>query len=207
MYCSPPGFSLHGIARQEYWREVPFPTPGDLPDPGIKPEALAPPVSAGRFFTIVPPGKSKANILGLRLCWVNSREVALEEKRKQRREEGRANGKKKRGIYEASPRFSLFLYHTHTRTHTQLISNCGKLKFWSPFFTLYLCIQSLCFTALQFSLMANYVFRHIDYMLECAFSSRGHINRHGARRHTHAMGSSCVLSLFSHMSDSSGPKG
>ena len=108
---------------------MPFPTPGDLPDPGIKPEALAPPVSAGRFFTIVPPGKSKANILGLRLCWVNSREVALKEKRKQRREEGRANGKKKtkNRIYEAPPRFSLSLSlshthshtHTHTHTHTQ----------------------------------------------------------------------------------------
>lgn len=102
---------------------------------------------------------------------------------------------------------SFSITHTHAHTHRELISNCGKLKFWSPFFTLYLCIQSLCFTALQFSLMANYVFHHIDYMLECAFSSRGHINRHGARRHTHAMGCSCVLSLFSHMSDSSGPKG
>ena len=26
-----------GFSRQEYWRGVPFPPPGDLPDPGIKP--------------------------------------------------------------------------------------------------------------------------------------------------------------------------
>ena len=26
-----------GFSRQEYWRELPFPSPGDLPDPGIKP--------------------------------------------------------------------------------------------------------------------------------------------------------------------------
>ena len=26
-----------GFSRQEYWSEVPFPSPGDLPDPGIKP--------------------------------------------------------------------------------------------------------------------------------------------------------------------------
>ena len=26
-----------GFSRQEYWSEVPFPFPGDLPDPGIKP--------------------------------------------------------------------------------------------------------------------------------------------------------------------------
>ena len=26
-----------GFSKQEYWSEFPFPTPGDLPDPGIKP--------------------------------------------------------------------------------------------------------------------------------------------------------------------------
>ena len=34
--------------RQEYWSGLPFPTPGDLPDPGIKPVS---PALAGRFFT------------------------------------------------------------------------------------------------------------------------------------------------------------
>ena len=34
--CSPPGFSVHGIHRQEYWSGLPFPTPG-LPDPRITP--------------------------------------------------------------------------------------------------------------------------------------------------------------------------
>ena len=28
-----------GFSRQEYWRGLPFPSPGDLPDPGIKPRA------------------------------------------------------------------------------------------------------------------------------------------------------------------------
>ena len=37
------------VSRQEYWSRLPFPTPGDLPDPGIEPESLASP--AGRFFT------------------------------------------------------------------------------------------------------------------------------------------------------------
>ena len=37
--------------RQEYWSELPFPTPGDLPDPGIKPTSPVSPVLAGRFFT------------------------------------------------------------------------------------------------------------------------------------------------------------
>ena len=28
-----------GFSRQEYWSGLPFPSPGDLPDPGIKPES------------------------------------------------------------------------------------------------------------------------------------------------------------------------
>ena len=42
---------------QEYWSGLPFPPPGDLPDPGIKPASLVSPALAGRPFTIVPPGK------------------------------------------------------------------------------------------------------------------------------------------------------
>ena len=34
---SPPGSSVMGFPRQEYWSGVPFPTPGDLPDPRTKP--------------------------------------------------------------------------------------------------------------------------------------------------------------------------
>ena len=33
--CNPPGSSVHGIFQQEYWSGLPFPSPGDLPDPGI----------------------------------------------------------------------------------------------------------------------------------------------------------------------------
>ena len=53
MDCSPPGFSVHGILWQEYQSELPFPSPGDLPDPGIEPKS---PALAGGFFT-EPPGK------------------------------------------------------------------------------------------------------------------------------------------------------
>ena len=37
-----------GFPRQEYWNGLPFPSPGDPPDPGIDP---ASPALAGRFFT------------------------------------------------------------------------------------------------------------------------------------------------------------
>ena len=43
-----------GFPRQEYWSGLPFPPPGDLPDPGIEPVS---PALAGRFFTPEPPEK------------------------------------------------------------------------------------------------------------------------------------------------------
>ena len=36
---------------QAYWSGLPFPSPGDLPDPGIQPVPLACPALVGRFFT------------------------------------------------------------------------------------------------------------------------------------------------------------
>ena len=45
-----------GFFRQEYWSGLPFPSPGDLLDAGIKPASLASPVVAGGFFTSEPPG-------------------------------------------------------------------------------------------------------------------------------------------------------
>ena len=52
--CSLPGSSVMGFPRQEYWSELPFPSPRDLANPGIKPVWLA---LADRFFITVAPGK------------------------------------------------------------------------------------------------------------------------------------------------------
>ena len=49
----PDGLSM-GLPRQEYWSGIPFPSPGDLPDTGIK---LAAPALAGRFSPTEPPGR------------------------------------------------------------------------------------------------------------------------------------------------------
>ena len=43
-----------GFSRQEYWSRLPFPSPEDLPNPGIEPLSSA---LAGGFFTTEPPGK------------------------------------------------------------------------------------------------------------------------------------------------------
>ena len=47
-----------GFSRKEYWSWLPFPPPGDLPDPGIEPTFCASPALAGGFFTTELPGKS-----------------------------------------------------------------------------------------------------------------------------------------------------
>ena len=52
--CSLPGSSIHGTSRQEYWSELPFPSPGNLPNPGIEPRS---PALQADFFTDEPPGK------------------------------------------------------------------------------------------------------------------------------------------------------
>ena len=43
-----------GSSRQEYWSGLPFPSPGDLPDPGIKPGS---PTFQADSLTSEPPGK------------------------------------------------------------------------------------------------------------------------------------------------------
>ena len=39
--CSPPGSSVHGILQARILEGLPFPSPGDLPDPEIKPGSPA----------------------------------------------------------------------------------------------------------------------------------------------------------------------
>ena len=43
------------FSRQEYWSGLPFLSPGDLPDPGFRPEPLVSPALVYGFFTTVPP--------------------------------------------------------------------------------------------------------------------------------------------------------
>ena len=43
-----------GFSMQEYWSRLPFPSPGDLPDPGMEPR---PPALQAEALTSKPPGK------------------------------------------------------------------------------------------------------------------------------------------------------
>ena len=46
-----------GFSQHEYWRGLPFPPPGDIPNPWIKLTSPASPALAGRLFTTEPPRK------------------------------------------------------------------------------------------------------------------------------------------------------
>ena len=51
MDCGPPGSSVLGILQQENWSGLPFPFPGDLPDPWTEPTSLRSPALAGGLLT------------------------------------------------------------------------------------------------------------------------------------------------------------
>ena len=61
------------FSRQEYWDGLPFPSPGDLPDPGIEPGS---PALQADSLASEPPGKThitgKILILLLLLTWIIS---------------------------------------------------------------------------------------------------------------------------------------
>ena len=54
--CSSPGSSVHGIFQAKYCSGLPFPTPGDLPDSGIKTMSPVPSALVGGLFTTEAPG-------------------------------------------------------------------------------------------------------------------------------------------------------
>ena len=58
-YQAPPSM---GFSWPEYWSGLPFPSPGDLPDPGIEPGSPA--FQAGSL-TSEPPGKAHRNVVNL----------------------------------------------------------------------------------------------------------------------------------------------
>ena len=62
MDCSLAVSSICGIFQaREYWSGLPFPSPGDLPDPGIKPRS---PTLQAESFPAEQPGKPKNTGVG-----------------------------------------------------------------------------------------------------------------------------------------------
>ena len=52
--CESVDYTVRGISRPEYWSGLPFPSPGDLPNPGIEPRFPA--LQADSLLS-EPPGK------------------------------------------------------------------------------------------------------------------------------------------------------
>ena len=57
------------FSRQDYRSGLPFPSPGDLPNPGIKPSSLVSPTLASESFTTEPPGKLSIKSSYSFKCW------------------------------------------------------------------------------------------------------------------------------------------
>ena len=76
-----------GFPRQQYWNGLPFPSSGELPNPGTQPVPPVSPALAGRFFTTEPPEKpveyyssiKKNNIMALAATWMDLVIVILSE--------------------------------------------------------------------------------------------------------------------------------
>ena len=62
--CSPPGSSVHGIFRQEHWRGLPFPSPGDLPGSRARTSISCVSCITDEFFTTEPSRKPQSSKLG-----------------------------------------------------------------------------------------------------------------------------------------------
>ena len=75
------------LSRQEYWHGLPFPPPGDFPNPGIEPASPGFPALASWFFITEPPGKpclfpfsSVQSLSRVRLFvtpWIAARQASL----------------------------------------------------------------------------------------------------------------------------------
>ena len=63
------------FSRQEYWRGLPFPTLGDLSDPGIELVSTVSSILAGRFFTTIPPGKMPGKTLCIHIIFSRSHPI------------------------------------------------------------------------------------------------------------------------------------
>ena len=80
MGCGPLGSFVCAIPQARILEWLPFPSPGDLPDPGIEPSSPESPALAGRFFTTwaarrCPPQEIQSKLSFSPPCVLTPREV------------------------------------------------------------------------------------------------------------------------------------
>ena len=76
--CNPPGPSVHGTSRQEYWSKLPLPSPGDVPDPGFEPVSLVSLASVMGSSPLAPSGKPRTLFVGMKTGGATLQENSLE---------------------------------------------------------------------------------------------------------------------------------
>ena len=74
MDCSHQASLSMGFSRQKYWSQLPFPSPGDLPSPGMEPVSLTCPALQVGCLPLSPWGSP--NGLGT-LCWMNECKIDI----------------------------------------------------------------------------------------------------------------------------------
>ena len=69
------------LSREEYWTGLPFPSPGNLPDPGSEPTPLLSPAIVSMFFTSSATWEAQAYTIGLKLSMFpqSSNVITLED--------------------------------------------------------------------------------------------------------------------------------
>ena len=72
--CSPPGSSIHGIHQARILEWLPFPSPGDLPNPGIEPRS---PTLQADALTSELPGKNRKKGSKMAVAKIQGRENLL----------------------------------------------------------------------------------------------------------------------------------
>ena len=108
-----------GLSKQEHWSGLPFPSPGDLPDRGIKPTSFTCLVLAGRFFTTGATWEAfiytLLHVKSWRREWQSTPVLFPGESHRRRSLAGYSPwGRKESDMTERL---------THTHTHTRRINN------------------------------------------------------------------------------------
>ena len=114
-----------GFSRQEHWSVLPFPSLGDLPDPGIKPMS---PTLAGVFFTTEPPGKPIWRVSMFYLSdWGDGGFINLGENHWWKRQSERSRNREEGSVFSTpSPAFIAcrFLDRKHSDC-CEVVPHCG----------------------------------------------------------------------------------
>ena len=113
-----------GFSRQEYWSELPFPSPGDLPNPGIEPRS---PAFQAYALTSEPPGKLEIKELEFtagNVKWYNHFRSSLDVFHRTKRRVMQLS------VPPKELKICVYKKPTHTDVHNSFIHNCQNFNYY-----------------------------------------------------------------------------